>query len=129
MEQQSRSPESRNPREIGDLLGETLFVRHDDLGLEEGEFDPRAGKAGNDLGAGGGEWDGGEKSGRIDERHDDLGLEEGEYDPRDSEEGLVSRDRDLGFEEGVYDSRDRAGGSMLAIAIDVVRSLARTNCE
>ncbi|KAL3699740.1 hypothetical protein R1sor_017762 [Riccia sorocarpa] len=136
MEQQPRSPESRNPREIGDVftfrgnfvppvtvtekLGNIeLQAGHggcsDDLGLEEGEFDPRVGKAGNDFGARDGEWEGGEKSGRIglragrDERNDDLGLEEGEYDPRDGEEGLA-RDRDLGFEEGEYDSRDREGG-------------------
>ncbi|KAL3699327.1 hypothetical protein R1sor_017349 [Riccia sorocarpa] len=79
----------------------------DDLGLEEGEFDPRAGEAGNDFGARDGEWEG-LRAGR-DERNDVLGLEEGEYDPRDGEEGLVSRDRDLGFEEGVYDSRDHEG--------------------
>ncbi|KAL3694115.1 hypothetical protein R1sor_007766 [Riccia sorocarpa] len=88
----------------------------DDLGLEEGEFDPRADKAGNDFGARDGQWEGGEKSGRIglragrDERNDDLGLEEGEYDPKDGEEGLVSRDRDLGLEEGEYDPTDREGG-------------------
>ncbi|KAL3675198.1 hypothetical protein R1sor_025146 [Riccia sorocarpa] len=80
---------------------------NDDLGLEEGEFDPRAGEAGNDFGARDGEWEG-LRAGR-DERNDVLGLEEGEYDPRDGEEGLVSRDRDLGFEEGVYDSRDHEG--------------------
>ncbi|KAL3697564.1 hypothetical protein R1sor_011640 [Riccia sorocarpa] len=85
----------------------------DDLGLEEGEFDPRAGEAGNDLGleegergndfgARDGEWEGGE-------RNDVLGLEEGEYDTRDGEEGLVSRDHDLGFKEGVSDSRDHEG--------------------
>ncbi|KAL3697206.1 hypothetical protein R1sor_011282 [Riccia sorocarpa] len=79
----------------------------DDLGLEEGEFDPRVGEAGNDFGARDGEWKG-LRAGR-DERNDVLGLEEGEYDPRDGEEGLVSRDRDLGFEEGVYDSRDHEG--------------------
>ncbi|KAL3698903.1 hypothetical protein R1sor_012979 [Riccia sorocarpa] len=91
----------------------------DDLGLEEGEFDPRAGEAGNDFGARDGEWEGLREC--RDERNDVLGLEEGEYDPRDGEEGLrggekfgkdelqVNRDErnvQFGLEEGKCDESE-----------------------